>query len=136
MTLGFGLVLPGIMHDHSLWSLLGYIFPFTTMLFVSSAFQIACIRTLCKKQVRLKASSLSHRRGSIVRCVAALVLPLCCQLPLVFLHVDDASHIEFPPSVSVAVIITLHGFSLSNVALYVVATPEFIDFISRCIRHI
>ncbi len=137
MVLGFGLVLPSIILDQSLWSLLGYVFPLTIILLVSSAFQIACIRTLCKKQMELKGSILSNRRGSIVRCVAALVLPLCCQMPLMLLHIAAVSHIELPPSVSVAVtMLTLYGFSVSNVALYVVATPAFIDFILRCIRRI
>ncbi len=135
MALGFGLVLPSAIHDQSLWSLLGFVFPLATILLVSSAFQISCIHALCKKAVPLKGSSniSSNRRGSIVRCIAALSLPLCCQLPLLFLHVAAASHIKIPPDVSVAVtMFTIHGYSVINVILYVVITPAFSEFI-RCI---
>ncbi len=134
MALGFGLVLPIVTHDLSLWSLLGFAFPLTSVLFVSSAFQIACIRALCKKQVELKRSSnrSSARRRSVVRCIAALIFPICCQLPLLFVHVVVALHVEFPPSVSVVVtMFTLYGYSLINVTLYVATTPAFIDFMLR-----
>ncbi len=135
MAVGFGLVLPSVQHGQTLWSLVGFVFPVGTILLISSAFQIACIGALCKNAVQLKGSSnsSSNRRGSIVRCIAALSLPLCCQLPLLFLHVAAASHIEIPPDVSVAVtMFTIHGYSVINVVIYVLITPAFIDFL-RCI---
>ncbi len=135
MALGFGLVLPSVQHGQSLWSLVGFVFPVATILLISSAFQISCIGALCKKVEQLKGSSnnSSNRRGSIVRCIAALSLPLCCHLPLLFLHVAAESHTDIPPRITVAVtMFTIHGHSVINVVLYVVITPAFIDFI-RCI---
>ena len=139
MALGFGLILPILTHDQSLWSSLGYVFPSITILFVSSAFQISCIYALCKKPGELKRSlnSLPHRRKSVVRCIAAMVLPLCCQMPLPFLHIAAASNMALPPRVAVAMtLLTLHGYSVINATLHVAMTPAFIDFIWRYTRRI
>ncbi len=139
IALGLGLVLPIVTHDQPLWSLLGCVFPLTTILVMSSAFQIMCIRVLCKKQEELKgtgsSNNSSRKHGSIVRCIIALVLPLCCQLPLLFLHIAAALDVEFSPGVSVAVtLLTLHGYPVINVTMFVVITPAFIGFLLRCIR--
>ncbi len=135
---GFGLVTPVVRHGHSLWPLLGYVFPFTTMLFVSCAFQIACIRTLLKKPRELEESSMRyspHRRRSAVRCIVALVLPFGCHVPLLVLHAVVAADMQLPPYVSVGMpMFTLIFYSIINATLYVVITPAFIEFSSHCLR--
>ena len=137
LALGFGLVMPVAIHGPTLWSLLGYVLPLTTMLFVSSAFQITCIHALLKKPQQLNASlsSLSHRRVSAGRCILNLVLPLCCHTPLLIGHAAASSDMEIPPYVSVVLTIyTLHVCSITNAILYVAITPAFIDFSVRCLR--
>ncbi len=139
-ALGFGLVLPVIIHKkHSLWSLLGYALPCTTMLFVSCAFHIMSIRALLKKPRELKHSmvKLKNRRGSTVRCIVTLVLSLSCQMPLLILHVAAASDVDFPPDISVAVtMFTLIFSSVVNAILYIPITPAFIELSLGCLRRI
>ncbi len=139
LALGFGLVIPVAIHGQPLWSLLGYVLPLITMLLVSCAFQIACIRAILKKPQELKESltRLQHRRVSAGRCVVTMVLPLCCHIPLLILHVAAASGMEISPHVSVVLtMLTLHVYSLINAILYVFITPAFIDFGVRCLRCI
>ncbi len=139
VAMGFGLILPSGTHGHFLWSLLGYVVPVVIMLLLSSAFQIACIHALLVKIQTLKASSniFSHRRGSLVRCIVAVVLPLCCQMPLLFLHVAAASGVALSPEVSMAgTLFTLHGYSIISALIYVVITPAFINCILHRMRRI
>ncbi len=135
VALGFGLILPTMMHGQYVRSLLCNVFPLVTMLILSSAFHIACILTLFQKTRDLKNKSpnvSSGRRGSIIRCIASLILPLCCQLPLIILHVVVASGIQFSPAISVtATLFTLYGYPIINAVLYVIITPDFI----HCILH-
>ena len=139
LALGFGLVIPVAIHGQPLWSLLGYVLPLITMLFVSCAFQITCIRALLKKPQELKESStsLQYRRVSAVRCIITMVLPLCCHIQLLILHFANASGMEIPPRLSVVLtMLTLHVYSIINAILYVFITPAFIDFSVRCLRCI
>ncbi len=136
LALGFGLVIPVAIHGQPLWSLLGYVLPLITILFMSCAFQIICIHALLKRPQELKESltSLQKRRVSAVRCVVTMVLPLCCHIPLLILHIATALVMEIPPYVSVALtLFTLHVYSVVNTILYVVITPAFIDFSVRCL---
>ncbi len=137
VAMGFGVILPSGTHGHFLWSLLGYVVPVVIMLLLSSAFQIACIHALLVKIQTLKASSniFSHRRGSLVRCIVAVVLPLCCQM--LFLHVAAASGVALSPEVSMAgTLFTLHGYSIISALIYVVITPAFINCILHRMRRI
>ncbi len=134
VALGFGLILPIVIHGQSMWTLVGVVFPLGSMLLMSSAFQIACIHALLQKAQQLKETQniLLHRRGSVVRCIATLALPLCIQLPLMFLHVVAALDIEFSPVVSMmATLLMLYGYSIISTVLYVVITPDFIN----CVLH-
>lgn len=137
MTLGFGLILPVMMHGQYAWSLLGYVTPVFIMLCVSSAFQLAYIHTLIQRQEVLSQCSktlphYAHRQGSVVRCVITLILPLCCQMPLLFLHVASMFGAEFSPHVTLAAtILTLLVYSVGNSVLYVIITPHFISYILK-----
>ncbi len=132
LVLGFGLILPIRMHGQSMWSLLSYVIPVVIMLCVSSAFQLACIRALISRSESLNQSSrvLLDRRRSVARCIATLVLTLCCQLPLLLLHVASIFGIVFLPHVSMAVtVLTLYVYSVASCVLYVGITPDFISYI-------
>ena len=132
MTLGLSIVLPIIDHDQLLWSLMCYVLPLSVMIITSSAFQIACIRALLQKAGQLKefSTNIPQRRGSVARCAAALVLPVCLQMPLLFLHVAAMTGTVIPPQISVAAtMFTLHGYGIINAILYIVITPDFISFI-------
>ncbi len=129
VALGFGLILPTTIHGQNVRSLLCNVLPLVTMLLLSSAFNIACIHTIFQKTRELNESPnlLSRRRGSVIRCIAALVLPLCCQLPFILLHVFAVSGIQFSSAMSVAAtLFTLYGYSIINAVLYVAITPDFI----------
>ncbi len=133
IALGFGFILPTIIHGKYV-VLLCYVFPLVTMLLLSSAFNIACIQSLVQKTWELNESpnALSRRRGSVIRFIAALILPLCCQLPLMILHAVAASGIQFSPAMSVAAtLFTLYGYPIINAVLYVVITPDFLHYICR-----
>ncbi len=136
-ALGFSLVLPVIKRGQPMWSVFGYVFPMTTMLMVSCAFQITSIRVLLKKprQLETPSMSLSNRRRSAARCIVILILPLCCHIPLLVLHIAAASGVELRPYLSVVVMLsTLTLYSILDAILYVVITPVFIDFSLRCLR--
>ena len=131
MALGFGLILPMIMHDHYAFSLLGYVTPVFIMLCVSSAFQVACIRTLSRRSQTLNQHSktLPHRRRSVIRCITILMLPLCCHMPLLLLHVASMFGTQFSAQVTLsATALTLLVYSIVSAILYVVITPDFISY--------
>ncbi len=133
MALGFGLILPIRMHDQYWWSLLGYVTPVAVMLCVSSTFQVACIRVLSRRSKTLNQCSkaLSSRRRSVVMCIATLILPLCCQLPLLLLHVASIFGVEYSPYITLAATVaTLNVYSVASAILYVIITPEFIAYIT------
>ncbi len=137
-ALGFGLVIPVVINGQPLWSLLGYVFPMTSMLLVSCVFQLRCICALLKTPKELRESSMtfSKRRGSAVRCIVTMMLPLCCHIPLLILHVVAASNVEFPPSVSVSLtMFTLIVSPIINAIIYIVITPAFIEFSLQCLRR-
>ncbi len=132
LVLGFGLILPIRVHSQYTWSLLSYVIPVVIMLCVSSAFQLVCIRALISRSESLNQSSkvLPDRRRSVARCIATLALTLCCQLPLLLLHVASIFGIVFSPHVSMAAtVLTLHVYSLASGVLYVGITPAFISYI-------
>ncbi len=132
MTLGFGLILPIRMHGQYAWSLLGYLIPVAIILCVSSVFQLACIRALTRRSKTLIQSSkaLSHRRRPAIRCIATLILHLCCQLPLLLLHVAGIFGVEYSPYITLAAtVVTLVVYSVMNAILFVAITPDFIAFV-------
>ncbi len=132
LTLGFGLILPTIMYGHYVWSLLGFVTPVFIMMCVSSAFQVACIRALSRRSESLNQHSktLPQRRSSVLRCIAILMLPLCCQMPLLLLHVASMLGTEFSAQVTLSTtVLTLLFYSIVNAILYVVITPDFISYI-------
>ncbi len=138
VALGFGLILPIVMHGQSMWTWLGVVFPLGSMLILSSAFQIACIHALLQKARQLKESPniVLRRRGSIVRCISTLALPLCCHLPLLFLHIVAALDIEFSPDMSMIVTLyTLYSYSIINTVLYIIIAPDYIKCIMNRICH-
>ncbi len=139
MALGFGLILPIMMHGHYAWSLLGYVTPVFIMLCVSSVFQVACIRTLTRRSETLNQHSktLPQRQRSVWRCIAILMLPwlpLCCQMPLLLLHIANKKKvsmfgIEFSSQVALSTtVLTVLVYSIVCATLYVVITPEFISY--------
>ena len=129
-----------MMHGHYAWSLLGYVIPVVVMVCMSSAFQLACIRALSRRSETLNQCSktLSHRQRSVLRCAATLVLPLCCQTPLLLLHVASIFGIEFSPHVTFgSTVTTLQFSSVVNAILSVVITPAFISYVfSRETSHL
>ncbi len=133
LTLGFGLILPIRMYGQYTWSLLGYVIPVAIMLCVSSAFQLACIHALTKPSAMLNQSSktLPHRRSkSVIRCIATLILSLCCHVPLLLLHVASIVGVEHSPYISLAAtLVTLLVNAVVNAILYVAITPDFIVYI-------
>ncbi len=132
LVLGFGLILPIRMHGQHAWSLLSYVIPVIIMVCVSSAFQLACIRALSRRSETLNQSSnvLPHRQRSVARCIATLVLTLCCQLPLLLLHIAGIFGVVFSPHVTVgASVLTLYVYSVVSAILYVGITPDFISYI-------
>ncbi len=132
MTLGFGLILPIITHGHYAWLLISYTIPVSVMLSLSSVFQLACIHALTRRSVTLGQCSKGslYRRRSVLRCVATLILPLCCQMPLLLLHVACMFGVEFPPHLTLAATVsTLNVYSAVNAILYVIITPDFIAYI-------
>ncbi len=131
MTLGLALILPTRMHGQYTWSLLGYVIPVAVMLCVSSAFQLACIRALTRRPKTLNQCSkrLPHRRRSVMRCIATLFLPLCCQMPFLLLHVATILGVEHSPYIALpATVVTLLVNTVVNSVLYVVVTPDFIAY--------
>ncbi len=136
MTLGFGLILPVMMHGYYVWSLAAYAIPVAIMICGSAAFQLACIHTLTRRPKSLNQCSktLPHRQRSVVRCLITLILPLCYQIPLLLLHVAGMFGIEFSPQVALGTSVsTLLVYSLGSAVLYVAITPTFISFI--CARE-
>ena len=134
MTLGFALILPINMYGHYFWSLLGYVTPVVVMLSVSSGFQLACIHTLTRRPEELNQSSdtLPSRQKSVARCVTTLILPLCCHMPLLLLHVVGIFGIDFSPHITLAMaVLTLSVYSLGGAILYLVITPHFISCILK-----
>ena len=129
MTVGFGLILPIMMHQEYWWSLLGYVTPVAVMLCIASAFQLACIRALARRPETLNKCSknLSSRRRSVMRCIATLILPLCCQVPLLLLHISSIFGAEYSPYITLtATLVTLNVYSVASAILHVGITPDFI----------
>ena len=95
MALGFGLVLPVVRHGYQM-----------TMLCLSSTFQIACMCVLIKNsQQRKDLQTSTPGQGPVAHCFVALVLHICCHMPLVCLHIVNASGIDFQPHIAVAAIL-------------------------------
>ncbi len=131
MTLGFGLLLPAVQQGQLLWTLLYFVFPSAVILGVSAAFQTACVYTLVKKQKNMKRclQTSADRRGAIARCIAAMALPTCCQMPLMCLHIASVSDVAFSPHVAVAAtVLTLLSYPIVNAVLFVAITPAFVSY--------
>ncbi len=139
MALGFGLILPVVMRGQYVWSLLGYVAPVVVMLSVASAFQLACICALTRRPETLNQCSknLPQRQRSVVRCVATLILPLCCHMPLLLLHIASIFVTYLSPHTTLAAtVLTLFVDSVGRAILYVVITPDFISYVLKCKRSI
>ncbi len=132
MTLGFGLILPIMMHHQYWWSLLGYVTPMTVMLCISSAFQLACICALARRPETLNQCSknLSSRRRSVMRCIATLISSLCCQVPLLLLHIAGIFGVEYSPYITfAATVVTLNVYCVVSAILHVFISPDFIAYV-------
>ncbi len=131
--LGLAVLLPFVRHRHEFtWVLSTYVFPMASVLCVSSALQTICICVLIKNS-RTRKQNLqapAQGRGPVGRCVAALLLHLCCQMPLVCLHITNMSGIDFPPHFAVAAtVLTLLISPIADGTLFVVITPDFLSYV-------
>ena len=132
IALGFGLLLPvgrqGLFSS-TLWACVS---PMVIMLCLSSAFQIACICVLAKNSRKWEQNlqTSMQGRGPVARCVVTLVLHVCCQMPLVCLHIASLSGIDFSAHFAVAsTVLTLLLCPIVNATLFIVITPHFLRYV-------
>ncbi len=134
LTLGLGLIPPIMKHGHYTWSLLGYVVPVAVMLFMFSVLQLACIRALTRQSKMLNRCSMTppHRRRPLLRCVAMLILPLFCQMPLLLLHLASMFGAVLSTRVAFTVtVLVLNVHSVIRAVEHVGITPDFISYILK-----